>query len=67
MNTADISKALGLVSTMAQVLPEPEGRIVSALALLGQRACSISPEDPVKVIEDASLALVEAAAKAKFG
>lgn len=67
MTATEISQMLGLVGGMAQALPAPEGKVISALALLGQRACAINPSDPVKVVEDASLALVEAAARAKYG
>ena len=47
----DLSQVFGTVASMAQALPEPAGRLVAALALLGQRAIAINPENPAQVVE----------------
>jgi hypothetical protein len=67
VNNQDLANGLKIVAQLAQGIPEPVGRLVAALALFGERAIELNPSDPVKVVEDASLAAIEAAVAAKFG
>jgi len=67
MTAEDIAKAATIVSTLAGGLESPLGPLLAVAADMVRKACTINPEDPVKVLREASYAMVQAQVDLKYG